>query len=150
MKKILLIVLPILVLGGGFVGLAIAGVIKVPGLTPKKAKAAPLYGEAKDKVEEKPKAAPKPKPTEAPAKPAEKPADKMDPEQGAKKLAGLWNSVPTDKLLEITKQFKDPELARVMVAMDPEKVSELLAAMDAKRSAKLSQELQRVASIVKK
>lgn len=150
MKKIILIVVPLLVLGGAFFGLAKVGVINVPGLSPKKAKPPVLYGESKDKKDEKPaeKAPEKPKQQKPPT--PTKPPQPTDPEQGAKKLAGLWNSVSTDKLLEIIKQFKDNELAPVFVVMDPEKVSEVMSAMDPKRSATLSRELQKVASQIKK
>jgi len=149
MKKVIFIVLPILLLGGGFVGLAIMGVVNVPGLTPpKKAKPAPEYGEAKDKdlvAEAKPK-------TPNPKTPILKPkgAPETDPEKGTKKLAQLWNNLPAAKLADVAKEFQDKDLAPILVAMDPEKVAELMGMLDAKRSAKLSKELQRVASIVPK
>ncbi|MBS1714737.1 MAG: hypothetical protein JST30_10425 [Armatimonadetes bacterium] len=149
-KKLLLLVLPVIVLGGGFVGLAVTGIVKVPGLTPKKPQVKPMYGETAKKDE-----APKKEPEKPKAKPDDKPAvaaappPKIDAEAGAKKVGQLWNGVPTPQLVEIVKSYKDDELAKVLVLMDPEKVAELLAAVDAKRSAKLSKELQKVASIVK-
>ena len=103
MKKVIFIVLPILLLGGGFVGLAIMGVVKVPGLTPpKEAKPAPGYGEAKDKdpvAEVKPKT-----PILKPKGPPE-----TDPEKGTKKLAQLWNNLPAAKLADVAKEFKDKD-----------------------------------------
>lgn len=152
MKKVIMIVVPIIVLAGAFVGLAIGGVIKVPGLTPKKPKTAAMYGESASKLYVQPK-------EEAPIvkapvkKPVLKPVVetvKTDPELGSKKLAQLWNSLPTPKLVELAKFSKDTELAEVLIKMDPEKVAELLGALDANRSAKLSKELRRVASIVPK
>ena len=152
MKKVIFIVLPILLLGGGFVGLAITGIIKVPGLTPKKAKAGSLYGENAAKVYTEPKTevvVTKPDETKPKVAPVVE-VVKTDPEKGAKKIAQLWNNIPTVKLAELSKLYKDNELADVLVQMDPEKVAELLALLDAKRSAKLSKELQRVASVVPK
>lgn len=149
MKKIILIVVPVLVLGGAFVALAVIGVIKVPGLTRKQPKPPVLYSQDKKK-DEKPPAEP-PKPVAKKAEPVKTPeGPKTDPVKGAKKLAQLWNSVPTPKLVELCKGFKDSELADVMVNMDPEKVAELLAMLDAKRSALLSKELRKVASVVPK
>ena len=148
-KKILLIVLPVLLLGGGFVGLAVAGVIKVPGLTPKKPVTKAMYGESAKKDDAKAPEAKKPvaKKADAPPVAASKPPT-VDPEAGAKKLAQLWNGIPTAQLVEIAKSYKDDELAKVLVVMDPEKVAEVLGVLDAKRSAKLSRELQRVASVL--
>ena len=161
MKKILLIVVPLIVLGGGFVALAVTGVVNVPGLSPKKSKKATMYGEDATKMygEAVPAAEKEPADQEPPAAPAaaDDPgpgpvveAVETDPDKGAKKLAQLWNNLPTDKLAAVTKSFQDRELAVVLNKMDPEKVAELLAALDPKRSAQLSKELQKVASIVPK
>ena len=148
MKKVLFIALPVLVLGGGFVGLAVSGVIKVPGLTPRKPKVQAMYGETP--------AAPAKKETDAPV--AQKPpakkepivtvaTAKSDPEAGNKKLAQLWNGMPTPKLVALAKSFKDNELAVVLIKMDPEKVAEFLTALEPGRSAKLSKELQKAAAV---
>ena len=106
MKKVVFIVLPILLLGGGFVGLAIMGVVNVPGLTPpKKAKPAPEYGEAKDKdlvAEAKTKI---PNPKTPILKPKETP--ETDPEKGTKKLAQLWNNLPAAKLAEKEREYAE-------------------------------------------
>ena len=148
LKLILGIVLPVVVLGT-VAGLGAAGIVKIPGLSKK-----PMvqnYGDKDDKLpkvkieEEKPPEdeTPKPKP---PAK--VEPAPTIDPEAGAKKLADVWNNIPTDKLVEIASNYKDPELALVMSKMDREKTAVVLAAMDAKRAAKLSQELERLGSVL--
>ena len=148
MKKAIFVIIP-LVLIGAVIGLAMAGVINIPGLTPKKAKPPTLYGDkdAKKPVEETnpaKKAVPK-EPVTTVAK-----VEKPDAEKGAKKLAQLWNNMPSAKLAEVAKEFQDKDLAPVLVVMDPEKVAELLGLLDSKRSAKLSKELQRVASVVSK
>ena len=77
----------------------------------------------------------------------------VDPTQGAKKLAKVWNAVDTKKLIEITKDWKDEELAPVMYSMDVSKVADFLAKLaeqDAKRSSELSKSLRSFASIIKK
>ncbi len=161
MKKILIFVFPVVAIGG-FVGLALAGIIKVPGLTPKKhspgslygEQAAAQYGEPKDKGLDKPKVETKPPTSKvAGAKPpiaVSTNDETSDPALGAKKLAQLWNGLPTERLVELCKSFTDKDLAPVLIKMDPEKVSDLLTALDASRSAKLSKELQKQASIVTK
>jgi hypothetical protein len=168
MKKIVLIALPVVLLGVG-AGLVLTGIIKVPGLSPKgkaAAKANQLYAETKDpkdpknaktakddkKVEEK-----KPVVAKAPPKEDKKtPPPQVDaavlvenkPEVGQKKLAKLWGEMEVPALNEITKDWKDPELAAVLVKMDSAKVAELLAVMEPKRASKISRELQKQASIV--
>ncbi len=153
MKKILLIVLPILVLVGAFVGLAMAGIIKIPGLTPKKKSPPNLYAQAKESDGSQTEVASPPAKQETKKPQTAKVASnepERDPSKGAKKLAQLWNNVSTPKLVELTKGFKDNELAVILNNMDPEKVAELLGQLDSTRSARLSRELQKVASIVPK
>ena len=151
MKKILMIVVPILILGGSFLGLAMAGVVQVPGLSPRKTKPPGLYGEKKDsKPAEKAEAPAPPKKEKLKVEPPKVKAEVKDESKGLKKLAQLWNNLPSAKLAEVAKEYSDKDLAPVLVAMDPEKVAEFLSLVDSKRSAKLSKELQRVASIVPK
>ena len=148
MKKVLFIALPVLVLGGGFVGLAVSGVVKVPGLTPRKPKVQAMYGEGA-KAPQKP-VAEVPPPQKPPTKKVPAVAVttvKSDPAAGNKKLAQLWNGMPTPKLVALAKAFKDQELAVVLIKMDPEKVAEFLSVLDPARSAKLSKELQKAAAI---
>lgn len=153
MKKVIVIVAPLVIIGG-FFGLALTGVVNVPGLSPRKAKAPSLYGDGAkmygdDKKDIEPVAAKEPAKPKEPEKPLAAPPE-VDADKGNKKLAQLWNNVPTAKLADMAKAFDDTELADVLVKMDPEKVAELLTAMDPKKSAKLSKELQRVASLVPK
>lgn len=148
MKKAIFVIIPI-VLIGAVVGLAMAGVINIPGLTPKKAKPPVLYGDKDAKKTEEEAKPPKKETPKEPVVTTPK-VEKPDVEKGAKKLAQLWNNMPTAKLAEVAKEFQDKDLAPILVAMDPEKVAELLGLLEAKRSAKLSKELQRVASIVAK
>lgn len=142
--KLLLIVLPIialLLIGGGGAGFAY---FKKLGPFAKKVTA---------KAEEKPKSASKAPLVPPAAEPTAvvrtlPPTTKMDPEEGAAKLAKLWNEIEAPQLLAISKDWKDPELARVASKMDPAKVAEVLAAMPPKRASSLSREMQRLASVV--
>lgn len=143
-KKLLVIgavVLVLLLSVGGGVGFAV-----VKGLGPfakKGGKPAPV---------EKPKVAarrPAPKPPEPETRVRViPPTTRIDPEEGAARLAKLWNELEADQLLAILKDWKDPELARVAARMDPGKVAEVLATMPPRRASSLSREMQRVASVV--
>ncbi|MBS1722941.1 MAG: hypothetical protein JSS66_08315 [Armatimonadetes bacterium] len=150
-KKLIMVVVPVVAIGT-LLGLALTGVVSVPGLSPKKKSGAALYAQGAaayaEKKEEVPVAKAPEEPKQAPKPHAEVPAS--DAEAGAKKLAQYWNNVPTPKLVELSKGFSETDLALVLVKMDPEKVAEFLSALDSRRSAKLSKELQRVASLVPK
>ena len=145
--------------GGAFVGLAMTGVLKVPGLTPKSKLAAGLYGEAASLYGEAASLYSEPEELEIEAEVEEKPAPPpatpvvaepppTDPEAGAKKLAKVWNAMETPQLLAISKEFKDADLALVMSKMETEASAALLSALDAKRAAAVSKELQRLGSLV--
>ncbi|MEI7577886.1 MAG: hypothetical protein WCK51_13410 [Armatimonadota bacterium] len=141
---IVIILVVVLVLAAvAVVVLAKLGKINIPGLTPKK----PAAASAK-KPEVKPKAAPKKK-VEEPKAPiiAEAP---LNDKEGAIKLATVWNEIPTEGLVKITKAMTPTELAPVLVEMDAEKSAALLAAMDAKTATVVSRELKRVASAVQR
>jgi hypothetical protein len=161
MKKIFAIILPILILGGAFVGLAFMGVLKIPGLTPKKlmkgkgkgvvaAKAAPAQAPpvpiaakqvpiipAKDLPQQK---QPTPKVAAAPIK--------TDPDQGAEQLAVVWNKMDAAKFTDMLKDWKDSDVARVFLKMKPDIVAGILAAMDPKRASKVSKLMEKQSSIV--
>lgn len=149
----LVLVLPILI-GGGALAAAKMGVIKVPGLTPAKqvANAANAYDEKNEKLELEVQTPPdKEEEKEVPKKlAAVKPQEpKTDPEAGAKKLAGIWNNMEPTQIVTISASYKDDDLAFVLSKMEPEVVAEVLVAMpDPKRAAKLSQQIQELASIV--
>jgi hypothetical protein len=138
---IVIILVVVLVLAAvTVVVLAKMGKINIPGLTPKKPVA------AAKKPEVKPKKAPKKK-VEEPLAPVVAEAPVNDKE-GALKLANVWNEIPTEGLVKITKTMTPTELAPVLVEMDAEKSAALLAAMDAKTATIVSRELKRVASQV--
>jgi cell division septation protein DedD len=163
---IIALVVPLLIVGGGL-GAAYAGVVKIPGLklpgmktktvasnyTDKDDKAADLYTDKDDKATELAKAdvkepevtiEPDPKPLVT-----KEPEPITDPELGAKKLAGIWNNLEPSDIVRISAAYKDPELALVLSKMDAEKVAAVLSEItDSKRAAKLSQEIQNLASII--
>ena len=137
MKKLLLIVIPLLVIGGGsVVGLAMSGKIKIAGLTPKNLMADKPKVDAKATKTAEPKKAAPPK--------DEPPAD--NPAKGQSALAKLWNEIDTAKLKEITATWKVSDLAPVLMKMDEGKVSEFIAELEAKRASEVSQEIQKLAS----
>lgn len=133
------LVFAILLLGGGaVVGLALAGKINIPGLTPKKKKPTPPKEEKK-----KPKIVVPPKKVVPP--PAKAPV--MLTQQGAAKIGEVWNEMPTDKLLKVVGKWKPNELAVVLNEMDSVKVADLLGTMQPETASLISREMKRLASI---
>jgi hypothetical protein len=151
MKKLLFALVPLLI-GGGVVGAALLGLIHIPGLTPTKPKTNLYAADAQytepagpGPVEPQPQAKDKAKPPPPP--PAE---PKRDLAAAAKKVARVWNDVPPAELSAICKGWKDEDLARVLLAMDPEKSAALIAEIarsDPNRATKLTQEMLQVAAI---
>lgn len=151
MKKLLFALVPLLI-GGAVVGAGLLGLIHIPGLTPTKPKtnmyaadaqysepAEPAAVEARSENKDKVKP-----PLPLPAEP------KLDMETAAKKVARVWNDVPPAELSAICKGWKDGELARVLLAMDPEKSAALIgeiAKSDPNRATKLTQEMLQVAAL---
>lgn len=136
MKKVILIVLPLLIIGGAVVGLGMAGVIQIPGLTPKKAKkkATPepvVEVKKPELVAKKPKTEAKPK--------------SGDPSKGYDAVATLWNEMDVQKLLPLAEKWKDAELAPILARMENDKVVELLTQMKPERAVALTRALQKLA-----
>ena len=154
--KPLLIILPILLIGGT-IGAAYMGVINVPGVTPTKAKAANPE-EAQPGEEEATQEQSTSETTEdfqaaSPSSPnsqtAELPNSQTsmpDAAQGAKALAKYWDEISIQKLIPITDAYGEKDLAQVLFFMQRTKVAELLSSVTAERAAKLSRELQHLAS----
>jgi hypothetical protein len=148
-------------------GLGFAGIIKIPGITPAKAKqtAAAGYSDKPDGDKAPPKKDPKPvvdaTPKADPPKKAPAPGlPKKDPIQGAVALATVWNELKTPDLAKICADWKDAELVKVLTKMDTGKVAKLLAQIstgdpdskikeDPIRASKLSKLLQDQGSVVK-
>ncbi len=149
------IVIFLMLAAGGVVGTAFVGILKIPGITPKKllAKNSKLYGETKDQsmllgakdLTVKPivaKSQPKPQRVA-------KPTTRLDSKIGAQRVADVWSQMETSKLVLVAKSWKDSDLARVLAEMDESKAAELLALLDPKQASKVSQEIGRQQSIVK-
>lgn len=150
----------ILLGGGGVVGAATFGFINIPGLTPSQ-KTADMYGEGSDMYGESPEdtdlktkvtekkdpVVKKTKPTTPPPTPKE-PEPEIDPEKGAKKLAGVWNNMDASVLQLISAEYKPKDLALILNKMEPEKVADLLALLSPKEAASISKEMQALNSII--
>ncbi|HWA82950.1 MAG TPA: hypothetical protein VG820_05935 [Fimbriimonadaceae bacterium] len=154
-----MILAPVVIIGV-VAGLGFAGIIQIPGITPKKALkgAAAMYAQKDGKPVAKKETPPQPppvdpKPKKTPPKKVATPAGpKKDPEQGADTLATVWNNIETPELLKIAAKWKDQDFARVLAHMNSDKVAEILQTMaqsDPIRASKLSRVIQDQGSIVK-
>ncbi|HWD39325.1 MAG TPA: hypothetical protein VG944_10780 [Fimbriimonas sp.] len=162
MKKVLLILGPLLLLGGTAVGLAMAGIVDIPGLSPhdygKKVVAskdpyggflASLTRTAQDtaRVVQDQAKADAAKAASTPPPPPPKP--KPDVEKGNEALAEVWNSVDPAALAKITEKWKPQDLAKVLLDMDTDKVSKFLsslASLEPARAEALSRSIQTLAA----
>lgn len=143
MKAGIVIIFLIALAVGVVAALGMMGLVDIPGLSPVKkeaAKAAKTVDSVTKQVEQQTK--PIPKPTPKPKK--DQPTD--DPEQGARKLAKLWNEVETKKLIDLVKDWKDADVARVFSKMEPDKVAEVLGDLEPKRASKISGMIEKQAS----
>ncbi len=143
-KKALLIGLILLVAFGGVgavFGLAMAGKINIPGVTPKK-KPIPAASAAAAK----PKAPIVQPKKEEKAKEVTKLLTPAEDKQGYAKVAQIWNEMPTEKLTKIVDKWKPSELARILNEMDPTKVGEILGAMTPEKASNISLDLKRIAA----
>lgn len=150
-KYALFLIVPILLIGGSIIGLALTGTINIPGLTPAKHKQTSKQinkdASKPPPVTPTPKKDPKPGPT--PTKPAS--AMTIDTEKGAAELADLWSEVddPKTTLVPILKDWKDDDIAHVLLKMDSDKAAAILFALPTDRASKISKLLEKDSSIVK-
>jgi hypothetical protein len=157
-KKIIFILGPLLVLAAVVGGLAFAGILDIPGITPptvfKRIEPSkdlsgglawgltePL-GKISKQMDAVAKAAEK---TEA-SKPAPPPTDPVDPSLGDTKLATLWNDLEVDQLQKITAKWQPAALAKVLAKMDGDQVTKYLNALDPARADVICRALQTFAS----
>jgi flagellar motility protein MotE (MotC chaperone) len=133
MKKILFIVAPLLLVGGGVVGAAMMGVISIPGLSPakKKSQAAEQYTEPKEEPVVK---KPPPKEEEKPAEP--------NLEKGRQELAKLWNELEPTIIVGIVEKWSEEDLARQLRYLETEKSAAVISLMKPERASKVSKVLQ--------
>lgn len=157
--KAAMIAIPVLILA--VVGLALTGIINIPGLSPKqKAKVAALnYTADKDAATKDKKAKPPTAKKGTPPKPKVKVTlMEKDAKKGAEALAEVWNEVKIPELTQITASWKDEDLAKVLVYMDTGKVAKFLEQIskgdepkvkgNPARASNLSKRLQELGSIV--
>lgn len=143
MKKILFIVLPVVLIGGGAVGAAMMGVINIPGLTPAKKKSAATAQYTEEK-EAEPMVENSPPEEEMPPAPIAEAEPPPDLEKGRRGLAKLWNEMEVPTLIAIVADWKDEELAAQLRYLEPEKTAELLSGLKPGRASKLSRLLQEI------
>lgn len=72
----------------------------------------------------------------------------IDPDKGARSLAKVWERMPSDRLALVVATYQDPALARVLSRMDPKKAAGVLALLPPGRAARLSQQMEALASRV--
>jgi hypothetical protein len=163
MKKLFVVMVPV-ALTATVVVLGLAGIVRIPGLTPPKKSqknAAALYGENDDKKVPAKSATQKPvaKKTEPAVTQPKAPPKTTDPELGAEALAGVWNEIKPPELARITKSWTEVELARVLTHMETGKVAKFLALLakgdpsnkidsNPARASDLSKKLQTLGSIL--
>lgn len=151
MKKVLFIAIPVGLLGG-VAAAGKLGILQIPGLSPaKKAGAASLYSQDKEKsAETKPAAQPRKRKPPTPAvRTRATDVPRENPESGYAKIAGLWNEMSPDALLAIAKTWKDADLAPIFHRMDGDKVAKMLETMaqaDPNRASSLVRAIQKEAA----
>jgi len=150
MKKVLFIMVPLILIAGVGITLILTGAVKTPLadsiLKKKKPPVASLAPETKSAG-----TTPRTKHEDAPPQPRKKPSGipTVDPNEGARALAATWNEVETPKLVAILKTWNDPDIARILVEMEPAKVAEILGTLAPDRASKLSKMVEKQASIIK-
>ena len=128
--------------GGGIVGAAFLGKIRVPFLPFGKRKPPPppeddgkggpfaLWLASADTLERLGSVLPPPKPVP--------PLPPPDPGPGEARLAALWTELPTDRLVALVEKWPRPQIGRILCLMDDEPITNLLAALPPARAADLS------------
>lgn len=153
MKKLLLLVLvPVLLLGGGFAAVYF-GLVKIPGLKLGPLAAQAMYAVDQDHPEVKKLKGEVDKLTSALEK-ARKPVAKAveavsgpDPAVGQAKLAGLWNKMSPTSVGKLAEGWNPVELSRVLAKMDPDRAAKVLEKLPPKLAGEVSKAYQREAAM---
>lgn len=150
--RIALVIVGLLVVAGGtVVGLAFAGVIRVPGL-PSRSKAAPKSATAQHEnaaLSIAPATKPAPVPprrTEPSPTPPSRPTPPItDPEVDKKlvRLASIYDQIPAEEAADIFRNLPDPLIESLLRRMDERQVGKLLLALERKRAARITAALSR-------
>lgn len=148
-KMILILPVLLILIGGGVFGAAKMGMIKIPGITPKKLVGmygnSKMYGDTKDPklaTDTKPKEAPAPKPKPKPIAKKPKPTVRIDPALGEEAVAELWSSMDPPKVVAILGDWDDTSAAKVLRNMDAKKSAAILTLLDTKRASKITKQIQ--------
>jgi Mg/Co/Ni transporter MgtE len=156
----IILIVAMLAIAGSVVGLAFAGIIQIPGITPqtpvkvvdasKNQTGGLLWTLTKPWNDLAKRAADADKAAKAlaakNAPPPETDAPKVDPDLGDEKLAALWNDLDVNQLISITKKWQPAPLAKVLAKMDSDAVTKYLNSLDAARADVLSRAIQTLAS----
>jgi flagellar motility protein MotE (MotC chaperone) len=133
MKKVLLILTPLLLIGGGVVGAHFAGLVKIPGLPavkkPQAKKPNKDVAEKPVKTASKPKADSAAKPKLTPKTAVKTSTVSVQPERGAKRLAKVWSQMKPGVIAKLTERWNEKDLAQVLAQMDANQVALLLDAI---------------------
>lgn len=159
MKKFILIFGPLLLLAATGVGLAVFGVIDIPGVTPVQKQR--VVDASKDQaggllwtlIQPASSVA---KQMDDAAKVAQKAASKLpppptstiDPDLGDAKLAMVWNDLDVDQLQKITTKWQPAAVAKILGKMDGDQVTKYLDAIDPARADQICRAMQAIASKV--
>lgn len=161
-NKLIFIIIGVIVIVGAILGLGLAGIVTIPGLTPAKhkhtkAKADPKADDAKKQDQAKADAAAKAT-DDAKQADIKKQADakatadklaatpKLDVEKGYAKLAAVWSEIEPAKIEAILQTDYKPETAApIFKRMDEDKVAAILTLMKPKDAAAYSDALAKEA-----
>ncbi|MHB8635269.1 MAG: MotE family protein [Fimbriimonadaceae bacterium] len=144
-NKLIFIIVGIVLLVGAVIGLGVAGIVPIPGLSPAnktqakkddpkaadpKADAAKTLGPATPTapVATKPIKPPDPAPAAAPPK--------LDLDKGYTKLAAVWGEIDPKKLADILlTQYRPEAAAPILKRMDEDKVAAVISSMQKPKDA---------------
>jgi cytoskeletal protein RodZ len=129
----------VLVIAGTVVFLGIKGIINIPGLTKQKPKPVVVKKKTPKVRSSKPIATP----TQTRPRAI---VSTEDPQQGAIKLAAVWNEMPAESLKPIIEDWNPTQCARVMNEMDSEKAAQALATLKPTKASAISKQMQALGS----
>ena len=74
--------------------------------------------------------------------------DEIDPDQGARSLAKIWNEIESRELAGIIVVWQDEDLALILSHMENRTVAEVLSLLVPERAVQLSEQIKALASVV--
>lgn len=134
--KLVVLLLAVIALGGTLIGLGYAGIVNIPGITPKKAAKKP---QAAQETPEQPAA----QEIQQPALPEPIKEPEIVPQKdGTERLAKLWATLDAETLRDIYLKYPDGDALAVLAKMDDAKVSALLAVLPPDKAAQVSKAIK--------